>query len=91
MADMDGLACPLLWPGAHCRSDEGIGFSVGLHLVLLRKNGQWCFVGGNTIPGLGCFWNVSCLSTCIIYYYIECVAFYHGILTLWGNCYGMYV
>jgi hypothetical protein len=88
---MDGLACTLLWPGAHHRSDEGTGFPTELHLVPSSRSGRWCFVGGYVAPSLGCLWNVDCLGTYITGFYIECIAFYYGILTLWWKGYGEYV
>jgi hypothetical protein len=46
------LACPLLWPRAHHRSDEGTGLPTGLCLVPSRKSERWHFRegGGDTRP-----------------------------------------
>jgi hypothetical protein len=88
---MDRMACPLLRLGSHRRSDERTGFPTRLHLVLSCKTWWWHFAGGYATPGIGCLWNVDYLGTCITDWYIGCVAFYHGILTLWWNCCGAYV
>jgi hypothetical protein len=48
--DMDGLACPLLRPVAHDRSNEGTLFPARRCLIPSCKDGQWHFTGGIRNP-----------------------------------------
>jgi hypothetical protein len=48
-------------------------------------------LGDTQPPALDTCGDINCLSTCIIDFYIEHVAFYHGLLTLCGECYGAYM
>jgi hypothetical protein len=45
-------------------------------------------LGDTQLLALDACGGVDCLSTCIIDFYIARVAFYHGPLTLCGECYG---
>jgi hypothetical protein len=46
-------------------------------------------VGDTQPPTLDACGGIDCLSTCFIHFYIEHVAFYHGPLTLCGECYSV--
>jgi hypothetical protein len=59
----DGLACPLLLPGAHGCSDKLTGCPARLHLVTLCENG-WRRVVGTQPPALDACGSIDCQSTC---------------------------
>jgi hypothetical protein len=45
-------------------------------------------IGDTQPPALDACEGIDCLSTYIIDFYIEYAVFYHGLLTLCGECYG---
>jgi hypothetical protein len=53
--------------------------------------GGGALLGDMQPPALETCGDVDCLSTYITDFYIERVAFYHGMLTLCWKCYGAYV
>jgi hypothetical protein len=86
-----GWLAPYSCLGPTVTQMRGQGFLPGSVLSHGARVGGGALLGGYACPGLGCLWNVDCLGTCITNFYMECVAFYHMILTLWWNCYGVYV
>jgi hypothetical protein len=59
----DGLACPLLLPGAHGSLDKAIGCLALLHLVPSCENGRQR-VAGTHPPALDACGGIDCVSTC---------------------------
>jgi hypothetical protein len=62
-AGEDGLACPVLLPGAHGCSDKGIGYPAQPRLVLLFENGRRR-VAGMQPSALDACGGIDCLSIC---------------------------
>jgi hypothetical protein len=70
---------------------RGQGFLQGSTLSRRKRVGGGAMLGDTQPSALDACGGVDCLSTCITNFYIERVAFYHGMFTLRWKCYGAYV